>query len=96
MGLLGLPVICKSLIEHGVSPEMTIALVQQGTTEKQKVFTGTLASIQEIVEREKPKPPTLIIVGEVVKLEEKLSWYKTPEKPITGALSPKGPGLPNR
>ncbi len=96
MGLLGLPVICKSLIEHGVSPDMTIALVQQGTTEKQKVFTGTLASIQEIVEREKPKPPTLIIVGEVVKLEEKLSWYKAPEKPKTGALSPKGPGLPNR
>ncbi len=96
MGLLGLPVICKSLIEHDVSPDMPIALVQQGTTEKQKVFTGTLATIEEIVEREKPKPPTLIIVGEVVELEKKLSWYKTPENPKTGALSPKGPGLPNR
>ncbi|MCP3665137.1 MAG: uroporphyrinogen-III C-methyltransferase [Gammaproteobacteria bacterium] len=88
MGLLGLPVICKELISHGVSPKMTIALIQQGTTEHQRVFTGTLSNIQEIVEREKPKPPTLIIVGEVVELEEKLSWYKAPDKPRLGATSP--------
>ncbi|MCW8921374.1 MAG: siroheme synthase CysG [Sedimenticola sp.] len=88
MGLVGLPVITQKLIEHGVSPDMPIALIQQGTTEKQRVFTGTLSSIQAIVEREQPKPPTLIIVGQVVKLQEKLSWYKTPEKPRTGATSP--------
>jgi uroporphyrin-III C-methyltransferase/precorrin-2 dehydrogenase/sirohydrochlorin ferrochelatase len=88
MGLLGLPVICRELIAHGVSPEMPVALVQQGTTETQKVFTGTLVNIQEIVEREKPKPPTLIIVGKVVELQEKLSWYKAPMKPRSGATSP--------
>lgn len=91
MGLVGLPVIVQKLIEHGVSPDMPIALIQQGTTEKQRVFTGTLNSIQAIVEREQPKPPTLIIVGEVVQLQEKLSWYKTPEVPRSGATSPAGP-----
>ncbi|MCW8944439.1 MAG: siroheme synthase CysG [Sedimenticola sp.] len=88
MGLVGLPVIIQQLITHGVSPDMPIALIQQGTTEKQRVFTGTLSNIQEIVEREQPKPPTLIIVGEVVQLQEKLSWYKAPERPRTGATSP--------
>lgn len=88
MGLLGLPVICEQLIAHGVSPDMPVALVQQGTTENQKVFTGTLENIQSIVAQEKPKPPTLIIVGRVVELQEKLSWYKTPERPAHGATSP--------
>ncbi|MCB1763254.1 MAG: uroporphyrinogen-III C-methyltransferase [Gammaproteobacteria bacterium] len=88
MGLLGLPVITEQLIRHGVSPEMPVALVQQGTTEFQRVFTGILSNIQAIVEREKPRPPTLIIVGEVVRLQEKLSWYKTPAHPRQGATSP--------
>lgn len=87
MGLLGLPIIIKELITHGVSPDMTIALIQQGTTENQRIFTGTLSNIQEIVEREQPKPPTLIIVGDVVQLHEKLRWFKVPEMPIQGATS---------
>ncbi|MES9898423.1 MAG: siroheme synthase CysG [Sedimenticola sp.] len=89
MGLLGLPVIIKELIAHGVAPDMPIALVQQGTTENQKVFTGTLENIEEIVVREKPKPPTLIIVGRVVELQEKLSWYKAPERPGVDTTFPK-------
>ena len=92
MGLLGLPILCKELIAHGVSPQMPIALVQQGTTEKQRVFTGTLSNIQAIVERERPQPPTLIIVGKVVDLQEKLSWYKAPREPREGATSPITPG----
>jgi uroporphyrin-III C-methyltransferase/precorrin-2 dehydrogenase/sirohydrochlorin ferrochelatase len=87
MGLVGLPVICRELVKHGVSPQMSVALIQQGTTEHQRVFTGNLATIQQIVEREKPKPPTLIIVGRVVELQEKLSWYQAPEEPRTGATS---------
>ena len=87
MGLVGLPVICRELVGHGVSPQMPVALIQQGTTEHQRVFTGNLATIQQIVEREKPKPPTLIIVGRVVELQEKLSWYQAPEEPRTGATS---------
>jgi uroporphyrin-III C-methyltransferase/precorrin-2 dehydrogenase/sirohydrochlorin ferrochelatase len=92
MGLMGLPVIIEKLVEHGVSPQMPIALVQQGTTHLQRVFTGTLDSILEVVEREKPKPPTLIIVGEVVKLHEKLSWYRGERQARQGATSPVEPG----
>ncbi|WP_456447376.1 siroheme synthase CysG [Thiolapillus sp.] len=92
MGLMGLPVIIDKLIEHGVSAQMPIALVQQGTTHLQRVFTGTLNNILEVVEREKPKPPTLIIVGEVVQLHEKLSWYKGEKQGRQGATSPVEPG----
>ncbi len=92
MGLLGLPVIVEKLQEHGVPASMPIALVQQGTTHLQRVFTGTLENILEVVEREKPKPPTLIIVGEVVKLHDKLSWYKGEHQGWQGATSPVQPG----
>ena len=92
MGLMGLPVIVEKLIENGVSEDMPIALVQQGTTHMQRVFTGKLSNILERVEREKPKPPTLIIVGEVVQLQEKLSWYKGEKGGRQGATSPVQPG----
>jgi len=88
MGLHGLPVIAEQLVAHGLPPETPAALVEQGTTHQQKVYTGTLASLPSIVEKEDPKPPTLIIVGEVVRLHEKLSWFKTPEASGQGATSP--------
>ncbi|MEN8176098.1 MAG: siroheme synthase CysG [Pseudomonadota bacterium] len=92
MGLHGLPVIRDQLIAHGVSPEMPAALVQQGTTQQQRVFTGTLTTLPEIVAREQPRPPTLLIVGEVVGLQEKLSWFETPVGTASGATSPVGEG----
>lgn len=88
MGLKGLSVICRELQSHGVPPEMPAALVQQGTTPQQRVFTGTLNSLPGIVEQEQPKPPTLIIVGEVVKLQEKLAWFKAPLHSDDGATTP--------
>ena len=63
MGLKGLPVISRELQAHGMSGDTPAALVQQGTTHQQRVFTGTVASLPAIVEREQPVPPTLIIVG---------------------------------
>jgi len=74
MGLVSLPIICESLIEHGASPELPIALIQQGTTPEQKVYTGTLATMAARIAQEEVKAPTLIIVGEVVKLHETLAW----------------------
>jgi len=92
MGLKGLPVICEQLIKHGLPADKPAALVQQGTTHQQRVFTGTLGNLNEIVEREKPKAPTLIIVGDVVELQEKLSWFKTPEHSDMGATTTVLPG----
>lgn len=76
MGLKGLPVIARELQAHGMPGNTPTALVQQGTTQQQQVYTATLATINEVVEREQPKPPTLIIVGQVVQLQGKLAWFK--------------------
>ena len=81
MGLVGLALIVEQLLNHGVSPDMPIALIQQGTTPHQRVFSGTLATIQEVIAEEMPQPPTLIIVGEVVKLREKLNWFQNHQLP---------------
>ncbi len=92
MGLVGLPQIVEMLIEHGVAPEMPVALVQQGTTHMQKVYVGTLASIMAEVEHDPPQPPTLVIVGEVVRLRDKLAWFSTEPDPEQGATTPILPG----
>ena len=76
MGLIGLPSICEKLIEFGRPADTPIALVQQGTTSDQKVVVATLATMVEKLKHETVRAPTLIIVGEVVKLREKLAWYE--------------------
>lgn len=76
MGLVGLPVICEQLIAHGRSADTPIALVQQGTTRHQKVVVATLGTMVETVAQNPVKAPTLIIVGEVVSLRDKLAWYE--------------------
>lgn len=76
MGLVGLPTICEQLIAHGSSPDTPIALIQQGTTKTQKVLTATLETMPTVVDSEEIKAPTLIIVGQVVKLREKLAWFE--------------------
>ena len=92
MGLKGLPVISRELQAHGMSGDTPAALVQQGTTPMQRVFTGTIASLPELVESEQPKPPTLIIVGQVVQLHGRLSWFDAPGEAAAGATSPITPG----
>ncbi|NIP74102.1 MAG: uroporphyrinogen-III C-methyltransferase [Gammaproteobacteria bacterium] len=75
MGLHGVDIICKELIAHGMLTTMPAALVQQGTTPNQRVFTATLDTLPGVVHSAAIKPPTLIIVGEVVKLHDKLKWF---------------------
>ncbi|SEQ16308.1 siroheme synthase CysG [Pseudomonas soli] len=76
MGLVGLPTICAELIRHGRAASTPAALVQQGTTRNQRVFTGTLADLPALVARHEVHAPTLVIVGEVVQLREKLAWFE--------------------
>jgi uroporphyrin-III C-methyltransferase/precorrin-2 dehydrogenase/sirohydrochlorin ferrochelatase len=75
MGLVGLEQICHTLIEHGSPKTLPIALIQQGTTDNQKVITGTLATLPSLVVDQQIKAPTIIIVGEVVSLRERLEWF---------------------
>jgi len=76
MGLHGIQTICDQLIAHGVAASMPVALVQQGTTPNHQVHIGNLGNLPSLVKEADVKPPTLIIVGEVVKLHEKLNWFK--------------------
>jgi len=75
MGLHGLDILCAELVRHGMPDTTPIAIVQQGTTLNQRVIVGTLATLPGIAEREKPQAPTLIIVGGVVTLHDKLTWF---------------------
>ena len=75
MGLMGLPVICEQLISHGMDDCMPIALIQKGTTRDQKVVIGTLSTMVDTLKSNPVSAPTLIIVGRVVGLHSKLSWF---------------------
>jgi uroporphyrin-III C-methyltransferase/precorrin-2 dehydrogenase/sirohydrochlorin ferrochelatase len=76
MGLLALDQLCARLIEHGLPAATPAALVQAGTTPQQRVLTGTLATLPGIVAAGEVKAPTLIIIGEVVRLRERLKWFE--------------------
>lgn len=73
MGLAQAAEIRQQLIKHGMSPEMPVALVENGTSTRQRVVTGSLTELAELAE--KVESPALIIVGEVVALREQLSWF---------------------
>lgn len=74
MGLVGLPIISQQLMAHGMPPSTPIALVSRGTLPGQQVVSGTLENIVERVSRCQVKAPTLVVVGDVVLLRDKLDW----------------------
>jgi uroporphyrin-III C-methyltransferase/precorrin-2 dehydrogenase/sirohydrochlorin ferrochelatase len=76
MGLVGLPHICTSLIAAGLPAETPAALVEQGTTPQQRVIVGTITTLPTLVAEQSVKAPTLIIIGQVVQLQNKLAWLK--------------------
>ena len=84
MGLHGLPVLCKELVAHGLPDATPAAIVQQGTTNRQRVLIGTLATLPQLAQDAQLRPPTLIIVGEVVKLHDKLKWFDPTGVPDVG------------
>ena len=75
MGLVGLAEICRQLVAHGLAASTPAAVVQQGTTSKQRVVVGNLQTLAEKVAAAEMKPPCLTIIGEVVNLREKLAWF---------------------
>ncbi|WP_417541438.1 siroheme synthase CysG [Methylophaga thalassica] len=77
MGLAGLAQLSQKLQAHGMPADMPAALVQQGTTENQKVWLSSIAELPALAEREKPIAPTLLIIGEVTRLHDKLAWFKS-------------------
>jgi uroporphyrin-III C-methyltransferase len=73
MGLHNLPAIVAKLLAHGRSPDTPAAVIHQGTIQSQKTVVGTLA---DIIEKSRAlEAPALIVVGEVVRLSDKLAWF---------------------
>ena len=75
MGLAGLPFICDQLLKHGMSSTTHAAVIQQGTTQNQKVVVESLDRIADLAVEKEIQAPTIIIIGEVVKLQKSLSWF---------------------
>ncbi|QSA98288.1 siroheme synthase CysG [Methylococcus sp. EFPC2] len=84
MGLQGLDRICSALIEHGCPADLPAALVQQGTTRHQVVVCGNLGTLPGLVAERDIKAPTLVIIGHVVKLHEKLAWFYGERQELPG------------
>jgi uroporphyrin-III C-methyltransferase/precorrin-2 dehydrogenase/sirohydrochlorin ferrochelatase len=79
MGLVNLDLICQELIKRGRLADTPAALVEKGTTINQRVLTGTLESLPELVANEDVHAPTLFIVGSVVTLHSQLNWFNPQE-----------------
>jgi uroporphyrin-III C-methyltransferase/precorrin-2 dehydrogenase/sirohydrochlorin ferrochelatase len=75
MGLTSLEAITSGFIEHGADPQTPAAVVENGTRAGQRVIAGTLDSLLDRTSQARVKSPALIIVGTVVSLREKLSWF---------------------
>jgi uroporphyrin-III C-methyltransferase/precorrin-2 dehydrogenase/sirohydrochlorin ferrochelatase len=75
MGLAELPGICAHLIEHGAPASRAAAVVERATLPQQRVVTGTLADLPERVADAGLQSPSLVIVGEVVRLRDELAWF---------------------
>lgn len=82
MGVKNLPTIAENLVKYGRPATTPVALVRWGTTPRQQVLTGTLADIASKAVAAKFKAPAITIVGEVVKLREKLRWFE--DRPLFG------------
>jgi uroporphyrin-III C-methyltransferase/precorrin-2 dehydrogenase/sirohydrochlorin ferrochelatase len=76
MALVGAKYMSQQLIAHGMDKNMPVALIEKGTTNQQKVWTTTLKELPHTVESNEIHPPTLIIVGRVVELRDKLNWFE--------------------
>ena len=76
MGMHGSKVICEELIKHGLKETTPAALIVKGTTADQEVIIGDLSNMPKIILENKIIPPTLLIIGDVVKLHNKLKWFE--------------------
>jgi uroporphyrin-III C-methyltransferase len=84
MGLTGLPHLCQQLMAHGLPADWPAAIVQRGTTHDQRTITGTLATLPERATAAGLRAPTLILVGQVVKLHAHLAWFDEKSQPMEG------------
>src|SRR5213079_3272720 len=74
--------IANTLVSHGMDATTPVAMVRWGTTGRQHSIEGTLATIGEVAAKKKIGPPTVAVIGDVVKLRPKLNWFE--RRPLFG------------
>ncbi|MBI2095583.1 MAG: uroporphyrinogen-III C-methyltransferase [Candidatus Omnitrophica bacterium] len=76
MGFYNLGIIAEKLIKAGMSADTKVSVIEWGTLPRQKSCDGTLRDIQALARRKGLKPPSLIVIGDVVSLRKELNWYE--------------------
>lgn len=76
MGIESLEAIIGKLVAGGISTDTPIAIIERGTSKQQRSITGTVATVIKDAQKADIKPPAVVVIGGVVNLGRKLSWFK--------------------
>ncbi len=76
MGMHGVALLSEELIKHGLHASTPVAIIERGTTTAQRIYTTTLKQLPEIPSQYDIQAPSMIIIGQVVCLHEKLAWFQ--------------------
>ncbi|MCB1126090.1 MAG: uroporphyrinogen-III C-methyltransferase [Verrucomicrobiae bacterium] len=82
MGAARIRTIVEGLRAHGLSPKTPVAMIREGTTPRQQTVVGTLGTIADLAEEAGMKPPVVTVIGEVVRLRDRLNWFES--RPLSG------------
>lgn len=82
MGVKNLSTVVDQLVTEGKSPDLPVAVIRWGTRAAQRTVVGALRDIAQKVAEAKLEPPALVVVGDVVRLRERLNWFES--KPLFG------------
>jgi uroporphyrin-III C-methyltransferase len=88
MGVRSLPQIAAELVAAGRNPATPAALIQEGTSCRQRVVRATLATLADEVRREGLGAPAVIVVGEVVRLHQRIEWFAPAVDTMATFVSP--------
>jgi uroporphyrinogen III methyltransferase/synthase len=76
MGIKNLQSITEKVIKYGRDPKTPVAVVRWASTSEQRTVVGNLENIAEVVRKNNIKPPSLVVIGEVVNLRDTINWYE--------------------
>ena len=82
MGVTSLPLVAKRLMDAGLSPKTPAALIQRGTTSRQRTVVATIEDLHERGKAEGLKPPAIFVIGPTVALADRIGWFD--RRPLHG------------
>ncbi len=82
LGFNTLGAIAELMVRGGMPPDRPVAVIERGTWPSQRTITGTLATIATRCRRERIVPPSLVVIGDVVRLRDSIAWFE--QRPLAG------------